>query len=448
MDAKILELRDKKISKLLLTYALPAIIATTASSLYNIIARIFIGQGVGPMAIAGLAITLPIMNISTAFGTLVGAGASSMISIRIGQLRKADAIRILGNSVVLSIIIGIVFTILTLVFLDEILILFGASENTLPYARDYLVIILAFNVVTHLFFGLNAIIRASGYPRKAMVSTLLTIACNIILTPIFIFTFKWGIKGAAIATVFSQICGLIWVLSHFISKKPYIHFRPSGFRIKTRIIKDILAIGLSPFIIHTASSTVAIITNLQLFKYGGDYAIGAFGIVNSVGVLIVMIILGLTQGMQPIVGFNYGAKRTERVIEALKLTILCATGVSFLGFLGGELFPKAIARCFTNDELLISNTVIGLRISMAVFFIIGFQVVVSNFFQYIGKAKVAIFLSLSRQVIFLIPLIAILPNFYELNGVWLAMPSSDLAATIITAAILLYYRNKLYKKPI
>ncbi|KAF5030018.1 Multidrug export protein MepA [anaerobic digester metagenome] len=446
MDSKVEQLGKGKIPNLLLNYALPAIIGTTASSLYNIIDRIFIGQGVGAMAISGLALTFPIMNLAIAFGTLVGAGASALVSIRMGQKRRADAIRILGNALVLNLIIGISFTVLSLIFLEDILRLFGASDQTMPYAHDFMQIILSAVVVSHLFFGLNNVMRASGYPKKAMTSILLTIGVNIILAPLFIFVFKWGIRGAAFATVISQSVGLIWVLIHFMSRKPYLHFRPSGFRLKKRIVTDIFAIGLSPFLIHTTSSAVALITNLQLTGFGGDYAIGAYGIIGSIGMLAVMIVLGLTQGMQPIVGYNYGARQYDRVTGALKLTILWATAISFLGFLAGIILPEQIARAFTNDETMIATTVHGMRITMIVFFVVGFQVVVSSFFQYIGKAKIAIFLSLSRQVIFLIPFLLILPSVFGLDGVWIALPTSDLIASAITAFILFYYRNKLRKQ--
>ncbi len=446
MDPKIEELGKGKIGKLLLNYALPAIIATTASSLYNIIDRIFIGQGVGAMAISGLALTFPVMNLAIAFGTLVGAGASALVSIRMGQKRRADAIRILGNALVLNLIIGISFSILSMIFLEDILRLFGASDQTLPYARDFMQIILSAVVISHMFFGLNNVMRASGYPKKAMVSILLTIGVNIILAPLFIFVFKWGIRGAAIATMVSQFVGLVWVLAHFSSRKPFIHFRSSGFRLKKRIVSDIFAIGLSPFMIHVAASAVALITNLQLTGFGGDYAIGAYGIIGSIGMLAVMIVLGLTQGMQPIVGYNYGARQFSRVTDVLKLTILWATVISVIGFLASIIFPEQIARAFTTDETMINTTIHGMRITMIVFFVVGFQVVVSSFFQYIGKAKIAIFLSLSRQVIFLIPLLLILPAILGLDGVWIALPTSDFIATITTAIILFYYRKKLRKQ--
>ena len=437
------ELGEEKVGKLLLHYALPAIIAMTASSLYNVIDRIFIGQGVGPLAISGLALTFPIMNLAIAFGTLVGAGASSMVSIRMGQQRRADAIRILGNALVLNIIIGIAFSVLGLVFLDDLLRLFGASQDTLPYAKEFMQVILAGNVISHIFFGLNNIMRSSGHPTKAMISTLLTVVINIVLAPIFIFYFGWGIRGAAFATIISQTIGMIWVLAHFCSKKPYIHFMPSGFKLSRRIILDIFAIGISPFIINALASLIFILMNLQLRRFGGDFAIGAFGIINSVVSLLVMIILGLTQGMQPIVGYNYGARKLDRALTALKQTIFWATGVSIFGFIIAELFPYQIARAFVNDSEMISIIIRGMRINMMVFYLVGFQIVVSNFFQAIGKAKIAIFLSITRQLLFLVPFLFILPYLFQLDGVWASAAASDLAATISSAWAFIYFYKKL-----
>ncbi len=443
METNKNELGEEKIGKLLLHYALPAIIATTASSLYNVIDRIFIGQGVGPLAISGLALTFPIMNLAVAFGTLVGAGAAAMVSIRMGQKHREDAVRILGNAFMLNIIIGISFSVISLIFLDNILHAFGASPDTLPYARDFMQVILAANVITHVFFGLNNILRASGHPAKAMISILLTVGINIILAPVFIFTFQWGIKGAAFATVISQTIGLIWILAHFCSKKPYIHFERGSFRLSKRIILDIFAIGMSPFIINILASLVTTVINLQLRKFGGDYAIGAFGIINSVSSLLVMIILGLTQGMQPIAGYNFGAGKTDRVIKTLKLTILWGTGISVFGFLIAEFFPRQIAQAFTDHEEMTLLIIRGMRINLAAFGFVGFQIVVSNFFQAIGKAKVAIFLSLTRQAIFLIPFLFILPVYFQLDGVWLSTAASDIVATLTTSGVLLYYYRKI-----
>lgn len=336
MDQQNEALEKGNIKRLFLQYALPAIIATTATSFYNIIDRIFIGQGVGPLAISGLALTFPIMNLGTALGTLVGAGSSAIISIRMGEKRQEEAIQTLGNAFVLNIIIGLAFSVLALIFLNPLLYLFGASDATLPYARDFMSIILLGNVITHLFFGLNNIIRASGYPTKAMISLLLTIGVNIILAPLFIFAFHWGIKGAATATVISQSIGLIWVLSHFISSMPYVHFTRHCFRLSWLIIGSVFSIGVAPFLIHCCACLIAILMNWQLGQYGGDLAIGAFGIINSIISLLIMIMFGFTQGMQPIVGYNWGAKQHNRALEAFKLTIYYATAVAIIGFLAAE----------------------------------------------------------------------------------------------------------------
>lgn len=443
-NAKYLE--KENIGQLLLNYSLPAIIATTAGSLYNIIDRIFIGQGVGPYAISGLAITFPIMNLAIAFGTLVGAGAAAIVSIRMGEQRYPDAIRTLGNATILNLIIGLLFSVVALIFLDPILIWFGASEHTISYAREFMEIILAGNIVSHMFFGLNNIMRASGYPTKAMISILLTVTVNVILAPIFIFWFHWGIRGAALATVISQLIGMIWVLAHFNSSKSIIHFQKASFKLKRRIVNDIFAIGLSPFFIHVCAAFVAVIMTWQLTKYSGDLAIGAFGIINSIAGLIVMVIFGFTQGMQPIVGYNYGAKQMGRVFLTLKLTIFWATGISIIGFLLTLLLPEALSRAFTDDPTLLSITTIGMRLYMLAFPVVGFQIVTSNFFQSIGKAKIAIFLSLSRQLLFLIPFIVYLPTQFNLTGVWIAQPAADIFASLVTGAILFWFYYRLKKK--
>ena len=429
--------------QLLWQYAVPAIIATTATSFYNIIDRIFIGQGVGPLAISGLALTFPIMNLGTALGTLVGAGSSAIISIRMGEKRREEAIQTLGNAFVLNMIIGLLFSVLALCFLDPLLYLFGASDATLPFARDFMRIILIGNVITHLFFGLNNIIRASGYPTKAMISLLLTIGINIILAPLFIFVFHWGIKGAATATVISQSAGLVWVVSHFLSRKPYVHFTKHCFRLSARIIGSIFSIGVAPFLIHCCACLIAILMNLQSGTYGGDMAIGAFGIINSIISLLIMIMFGFTQGMQPIVGYNWGAKQHDRAIEAFRLTIYYATTVAVIGFLAAECFPHFIARWFTSSQELIDITTKGLRIYVICLPLVGFQVVTTNFFQSIGKAGISIFLSMTRQLLFLTPLLLLFPPLFGLDGVWFASPAADLISALVTAGVLWYYWKKL-----
>ncbi|MDR1345159.1 MAG: MATE family efflux transporter [Bacteroidales bacterium] len=439
-------LGTEKISALFWSYCIPAIVATTASSIYNIIDRIFIGNWVGAMAISGLALTFPIMNLAAAFGTLVGAGASARVSILLGEGRSEEATRTLGNSLIMNIIIGIAFSIIGLIFLDPILYIFGASKETIPYARDFMQIILGGNVITHIFFGLNNIMRASGYPTKAMISTLLTVTINVILAPLFIYNFRWGIRGAALATVLAQTVGMIWVLAHFMHKKSIVHFLSGCFKLSRRILADIFSIGMSPFLIHVAACLVTIVMNWQLGKFGGDLVIGAFGIINSVIGLILMIVFGFAQGMQPIVGYNWGAKQISRVVKTFMMTLLFASFITSLGFLVAMLAPRQIAHAFNNDESLIELTANGMRLYMLAFPIVGFQMVTSYFFQSIGKARISIWLSLSRQVLCLIPLLFLLPLFWKLNGVWLASAASDLISSIITGGVLLHFYLKLKKQ--
>jgi putative MATE family efflux protein len=433
------------IKKLLIEYSVPAIIGMMASSLYNIVDSIFIGHGVGGLAISALAITFPFMNLAAAFGALVGVGGATLVSIKMGQQDQEGASDVLGNVVILNIVIGILFMIAGLLFLDDILLFFGASENTLPYARDFMRIILYGNIITHLYFGLNNIMRSSGYPRKAMITTLITVLINIILAPIFIFGFGWGIEGAAMATVFAQILTLAWVAWHFFNPKNFIYFESKIFKLKGRIVAGIFSIGMAPFVLNACGSIVIILINQSLYTYGGDLAIGAYGIINRIAMLFVMIVMGFTQGMQPIAGYNFGAQHYKRVLEVLKLTIIYATVITTLAFVAGEIFPRQMAMMFTSDETLIELASNGMRIVFAIFPMVGFQMVVSNFFQSIGKAQKAIFLSATRQLLFLIPLILILPKYWETNGIWWSMPISDFIATI-TASVLLYLEYKKFKQ--
>lgn len=437
------DLGTEKIGKLLLQYSIPAIIATAAASLYNIIDRIFIGQGVGPLAISGLALTYPLMNITAAFGAMVGVGASSMVSIRLGQHDRKGATLILGNAVMLNIILGIAVAFVALIFLEPILFSLGASKATLPYAKEFMQIILLGNIFTHLYLGLNSIMRASGYPDKAMVTTLITVAVNLVLAPIFIFVFKWGIRGAAFATVCAQLVGTVSVVLHFSKINSFVHFLPGYMKLKKSIIKDIVSIGLSNFLMLISGSIVISIVNLSLRKYGGDFAIGAFGIINSVANLAVMIVIGFNQGMQPIVGYNFGAHQISRVIRTFKLTIFAGTCVTSFGFLLAEVFPKLIASAFTTNNELINLAATGLRLNLMVFPIVGFQIVTSNFFQSIGKAKVSIFLSLTRQVLFFIPALIILPHFWGLRGVWLGAPVADFISSLLTLLVLQWQIKKI-----
>lgn len=438
------ELGTERISKLLRQYAIPAIIAMTASSLYNMVDSIFIGHGVGTLAIAGLALTFPLMNLGAAFGSLVGVGASTSISVLLGQKNYEMARNVLGNVVTLNTIIGVVYMVLIYLFLDPILYFFGASDQTLPYAREYMEIILLGNVVTHMYLGLNAVQRASGFPKQAMQATIFTVIINTILDPIFIYLFDWGIRGAAIATIIAQFLALCWLLKMFSNKNNVVHFAKGTYKLVRRIVKDILSIGAAPFSMNLAACLVVIVINQGLQKYGGDLAIGAYGIVNRIAFIFVMIVMGLNQGMQPIAGYNFGAKKFDRVHKVLITTIICATCVTTTGFLIAQFIPDAFILLFTSDPELINICKTGTRIVFAVFPIVGFQMVTGNFFQSVGMAGKAIFLSLSRQLIFLLPCLLILPTFLGVNGVWWSMPISDAMSSII-ASFLLVNQIKKFK---
>lgn len=431
-------LGTESIGKLLMQYAVPAIIAMTASSLYNMVDSIFIGHGVGTMAISGLALTFPLMNLAAAFGSLVGVGASTLISVKLGQRDYDTAQRVLGNVFVLNMVLGVAFTIIVMLFLDPILYFFGGSDQTVGYARDYMQIILLGNAVTHLYLGLNAVLRSSGHPQKAMYATIATVVINTILDPVFIYGFGWGIRGAAVATIVAQVISLTWQFKLFSNKDELLHFHRGIFRLKRKIVFDSLAIGMSPFLMNLAACFIVILINQGLKEYGGDLAIGAFGIVNRLVFIVVMIVMGLNQGMQPIAGYNFGAKRYDRVNRVLKLTIIYATGVTTFGFFVGMLMPDLVVGIFTSDRELVDISARGLRIVVMFFPIIGFQMVTANFFQSIGMAGKAIFLSLTRQMMILLPCLLILPRFYGTAGVWYSMPVSDLIASLIAAAMLIW----------
>jgi putative MATE family efflux protein len=438
----LLTLGTENVWKLLIQFAIPSVIAMTASSLYNITDSIFIGHGVGALAISGLAITFPLMNLAAAFGSLVGVGASTLMSLRLGQKDYASANHILGNVFVLNLILGSAYTVVVLAFLDPILLFFGASADTLPYARSYMLVITAGNIITHIYLGLNALLRSIGKPRVAMYATILTVIINAILTPVFIFVFNWGILGAAIATIASQVFMLAWQIIIFSDKDSFIHLQKGIYRLKKKIVVDSLSIGLSPFLMNATASVIVIILNQSLIKYGSDLAVGAYGIINRVLFLFVMVVIGLNQGMQPIAGYNFGAKLYDRVTLSLKYTLLLATGVTTLGFVTGMFFPHLVALMFTSDKELTDLVVNGMRIVVTFFPVIGFQVVTANFFQSIGMPKKAIFLSLTRQVLFLLPFLLIFPHFYGLDGVWASMPAADFMASLISAFLLVHQVRK------
>ncbi len=445
MDNKqaALELGQKPVGQLLWQYALPAIVAMTASSLYNIIDRAMIGQLVGPEAIAGLGITFPFMNLSAAFGAAVGVGASTCISVKLGQKDYQTAENLLGNTVTLNLIIGFLFMVVSLVFLDPILRFFGASDVTLPYAREFMIIILLGNMVTHMYFGMNAVLRAAGKPRHAMYATLFTVAMNIILVVAFVWWFRWGIRGAALATVTSQSLALCWQMHLFSNPKELLHLKRGIYKLKKDLVKNIIAIGISPFLMNATSCVIVIFMNNQFVRYGGDMAVGAYSIANSVVMVFFMFVMGVNQGMQPIVGYNYGAEKYDRMFRCLWLTIACATAFLLVGWTLSMLFPRQIARIFTTDPTLLDLSAKGIKLDMLVFFVVGSQAAITHFFQSIGKVKVSIFLSLSRQLFLLLPMAYIFPLFWGLDGVWYSMPSSDFGSFAMTIPILIWYMKKI-----
>jgi len=438
-----LELGTKPVGRLLTQYALPAIVAMTASSLYNIIDRAFIGQIVGPEAIAGLGITFPFMNLSGAFGAAVGVGASTCISVKLGQRDYKTAQYLLGNTVTLNLIIGFLFMVVCLVFLDPILRFFGASDVTLPYAREFMIIILLGNMVTHMYFGMNAVLRAAGKPRHAMYATLFTVGMNILLVIAFVWWFRWGIRGAALATITSQTIALCWQMWVFSDKKELLHLRKGIYKLKADLVRNIISIGISPFLMNATACVIVIFMNNQFVRYGGDMAVGAYSIANSVVMVLFMFVMGMNQGMQPIVGYNYGAENYDRMFRCLWLTIAAATTILLIGWSLSMLFPREISRVFTTDETLISMAARGIKLNMLVFFVVGSQAVITNFFQCIGKVKISIFLSLSRQLLLLMPMAYILPLWMGLDGVWYSMAASDFGSFAMTIPLLILYIRKL-----
>jgi len=442
-DNRTKELGTKPIGELLVKYAVPAVVAMTASSLYNMVDRIFIGHipEVGTLSLGGLAVTFPIMNLSAAFGAMVGVGSSTLISIKLGQKDYDTAERVLGNLVSLNIIIGILVGALGLIFIDPLLLFFGASENTLQYAHDYMFIILLGNVVTHLYFGLNSALRSTGHPHVAMSATIATVIINAILDPLFIFSLQLGIKGAAYATVLSQVAALIYVVAVLSNKRDLIHLHSGIYGLRKRIVKNILAIGMSPFAMQLCACLVVILINKGLTKHGGDVAIAAYGIVNSITFLSIMVVLGICQGMQPIAGFNFGAQLPKRVNEVLKKAIILATIIMTLNFILCVFFPQYLVVIFTDDSVLLPLAVRGMRIVCILSPIVGFQIVTGNFFQSIGMAKRSIFMSVSRQLVFLVPFLLIFPEIWGTDGVWMSITAADGVASLTAGFLLWHFYN-------
>lgn len=437
-----LELGTKPVGRLLWQYALPAIIAMSASSLYNIIDRVFIGQVVGADAIAGLAITFPFMNLGAAFGAAVGIGTSTAISVKFGQKDYKTAEQLMGNSVVLNLIIGALFSVLCLIFLEPILRFFGASDTTIPYATSFMQVILAGNIFSHMYFGMNAVLRAASKPRQAMMATLFTVVMNILLDVVFILWWGWGIRGAGLATVISQCLALCWQIKIFANPNELLHFKRGIYRLRASLVKLIVSIGISPFLMNVCACIVVILVNRQLVTYGGDMAVGAFGVANAISTVFGMFVIGLNQGMQPIAGYNYGSRQFDRLMRVLRLAIASATAIMVVGWIVGMFFPRLMSRMFTSDAQLIKMSVMAIHYNMLMFPFIGFQMVVTNFFQCIGKVKISIFLSLSRQLILLIPLLIVLPLRFNLDGVWAAVPTSDFTSAIIAGVFMFWYMRK------
>jgi len=443
--ASAVTLGTSTIGRLLVQYSVPAIIAAVATSLYNIIDSIFIGRGVGPMAISGLAITFPLMNLVVGFCTLIAVGGATISSIFLGQKALDRATDVVNNVMTLCVIHSVVFGGMTLVFLDEILYFFGATDETIPYAREFMRVILYGTPISYIFIGLNNIMRATGYPKKAMISALLSVAVNVVLAPIFIFSFKWGIKGAALATVCGQACAFVWVLIHFCSKKSYVHFDLHRRWLTAGLVKRIYAIGLSPFLMNATACFVVVFLNKSILDVAGAYgniAIGAYGIINRTTMFFVMIVFGVTQGMQPILGYNYGARNWTRVVETLRKGIWIGVGITTVGWIVTEAFPDAVSSMFTTDDLMIRIARAGFRIYFIAYPVVGCQIVIQNYFQSIGRPKLSIFLSLTRQLIFLVPLLWILPRHFGIDGVWASMATSDMLAFVLAITTMIVMNRR------
>lgn len=441
-------LAEKPVGSLLMQYAIPAIVAMAASSVYNIIDGIFIGQGVGAEAIMGLALTGPLMSLTAAFGAMVGVGAATLMSVKLGQKDYGTAQKILGNVVIMNLTLGIVLGLLLLVFINPILRFFGASDVTLPYARNFMSIILVGNVVTHMYLGLNALLRSTNRPQKAMCATIGTVVLNCILAPIFIFVLGWGIRGAATATIMAQMIMLMWQLRLFSNKDELIHLSRSIIKLDVKIVKESLLVGLPQFLINLCACLVAAMMTRSLTTYGGDMAVGAFGICNRFILFIVMVVIGLNQGMQPIAGYNFGARRYDRVLGVLSKALIFGSIITLTGFVIGVFFPTPFVSVFAKDSpQLIKLSAHALSCMVMMFPIVGIQIVSTAFFQSIGYAPKSIFLSLTRQLIFLVPAIFILPHLYAdpLEGLWHAAPVADGLASVL-AITLLVLQVKKFKK--
>ena len=437
--ARLQELATAPIGRLLLRYSLPAIVGTVVMAVYNIIDSVVIGHAIDdPNVVAGIAVTFPVMNLATALGMLIGAGAATRISIVMGQDDRPLAELILGNSVLLTIIIGLTYISAFAIWLNPILHIFGASPQSLPYAREFLLWVLPAMVLMNLTFSYNNVMRATGYPGRAMATNLIGAGLNLILAPLFLFVFKWGIRGAAIATDISMMVTAFFVMSHFFDKRSTVHFKRGIFRFSWPVIRSVLYIGMAPFLINVAGAVINAIVNSSLLKYGGDNAIAAVVVFNRFVTVFVFIVIGLCQGMQPILGYNYGARKLQRLWRTLTIGAVTGLVVTTTGALIGHFFPRPIASMFMQDDRQIECAVNCLSITTLTLWVVGFQIVATSFFQSLGMAGKAVFLSLTRQILFMIPLLCILPPLYGLNGVWSCFPISDAVAAIVSALMLIW----------
>lgn len=439
MKNAMTNLETESVGKLLLKYALPAIAGMIVFSLYNVVDSIFIGKWVGEYALAALSIAFPVMNLSAAIGTLLGVGGAALCSIRLGEKNEEGAARAFGNVFALGLVVGVVFGGLSAFFLEPILRAFGASEQTLPYAYRFMIIMQLSAPVTYTFFNLNHIMRSTGYPNQALGALCLSVGVNIALAPLFIKVFGWGITGAALATLFAQLSGMIFVIAHFCRKKSTVHFKRGIFRPKAETVRPVISIGMAPSLLNTCGCAVAVVINYQLLHHGGDLAVGANGILSRVLMLIAMLVLGLTQGAQPIIGYNHGACRFDRVKKTFKLTFWTGTIMTTAGFLACEIFPYAIAHLFTDNAVMVDFTVNGLRIGVAAFPLVGGQIVINNFFQAIGRGKTSAALSTTRQMLFLVPGILVFPHFFGQTGIWMSLPVADLVSVLVTGGVFLHF---------
>ncbi|MDE6266344.1 MAG: MATE family efflux transporter [Muribaculaceae bacterium] len=442
-STKLTALTTQSPGRLLWQYSLPAIVGMLVVSLYNIVDRMFIGHAVGPDAIAGLTITFPVMNISTAVGVLVGVGASARTSILLGNKNQRGAEIILGNTLVLTIVNASIYLTVFTIFMDDILRAFGASEATMPYAREFLTYFLPGLMMMNVMYSLNNVMRSSGYPRLAMITMLIGAGCNVVLDPIFIFVLKMGIKGAAIASDIGLFIGMWFVLIHFMKKSSTLHFTSGTFRLRWNEVFSMVSLGAAPSIVNIAGCFINIVINNTLLREGGDNAVAAAGIFSTITGMLVSVVVGICQGMQPIAGYNFGAGQPQRAKKVFWLAVGAGTAVCTLGCIAGLTIPQWIAWLFTKDETLINVSRNALTLSMICFWMVGFQVVSTTLFQSLGKAALSIFLGLTRQVLFLIPLLLILPSIYGLDGVWVSFPISDFLATIVTTILVVMVLRRL-----